>query len=183
MSFVRAKIPDLVFQLYGRALHPELFDVTQTRTVERGPYSARIHITTCGHFISWTYQGITLTEVAAEAMRPLPQRRRLLSYRLKGERSDQVQCRGGVLYQAGFQLEPLEPEVFWGFQSELAEADQREGMLHCFTASGRMSLGGLSSIRVETRPRQMLVTAFHTFPDDFVVVKSQSLFELPGRKQ
>jgi hypothetical protein len=28
----------------------------------------------------------------------------------------------------------------------------------------------------------MLVQAFHTFPDDFAVVKSQSIFELPGRK-
>ena len=183
MSSVRAKIPDLVFQVYGRPLHPELFEVTQTRTVQRGPYEARIDITTCGHVITWTCEGgITLTEVAAAASHPLPQRRRLLSYKLKGERSDHVQCRGGANYQVNFQLEPVDPEVFWGFQTELANDGEREGMLHLFTASGRMALGGLSLIKLETRPRKMLVQTFHTFPDDFAVVKSQSMFEMPGWK-
>jgi Protein of unknown function DUF2617 len=182
VSSVRAKIPDLVFQVYGRPLHPELFEVTQTRTVQRGPYEARIDITSCGHVVTWKYEGITLTEVATSASHPLPQRRRLLSYKLKGERSDQVQCRGGAIYQVNFQLEPVDPEVFWGFQTELANDGDREGMLHLFTPTGRMALGGLSLIKLETRPRKMLVQTFHTFPDDFAVVKSQSIFELPGRK-
>jgi len=182
VSSVRAKIPDLVFQVYGRPLHPELFEVTQTRTIQRGAYEARIDITTCGHVVTWKCQGLTLTEVTADASDPLPQRRRLLSYKIKGERADRVQCRGGATYQVNFQLEPIEPEIFWGFQTELANDGEREGMLHLFSASGRMSLGGLSLIKLETRPRAMLVQTFHTFPDDFAVVKSQSLFELPGRK-
>jgi hypothetical protein len=172
----------LVFQVYGRPLHPELFEVTQTRTVQRGGYEARIDITTCGHVITWKYGGIVLTEVASAASHPLPQRRRLLSYKLKGERSDQVQCRGGARYQVNFQLEPVDPEVFWGYQQELASEGEHQGMLHLFAASGRLAIGGLSYINVETRPSKMLVQTFHTFPDDFAVVKSQSIFELPGRK-
>ena len=50
-----------------------------------------------------------------------------------------------------FQLEPVEPEVFWTFQHELARNGPAQGMLHKFDASGRMALGALSYIHVETR--------------------------------
>jgi hypothetical protein len=117
--------------------------------------------------------------VAASAHNPLPQKRQLLAHRLRGERNDRVECRGGVTYQTSFQLEPVAPEIFWTFQQELANDGQRRGLLHVFNASGRMSLGAISYINVETRSRSMLVQAFHTFPDDFAIVKSQSLFEVP----
>jgi hypothetical protein len=176
---VRPKIAELVFQLYGRPLHPELFEIYSSRTVERGGYKAKIDITSAGHVVTWRYGGLTLTEVAASAQHPLPERRRLMSYSLRGQRTDMVECRGGVCYQVSFQLEPLDPEVFWTFQQELVQDSLCQGMLHRFDSSGRMALGGLSYINIETRSRQMLVQAFHTFPDDYAVVKSQSLFQLP----
>ncbi len=179
MLTVRPKVAELVFQLYGRPLHPELFEVCQSRTVKRGNYEAKIDITSAGHVVTWRYAGLTLTEVAASAQHPLPQRRRLLSYRLKGQRTDRVECRGGAIYQVSFQLEPVEPEVFWTFQEELVRDSRRRGMFHQFGASGRMALGALSYINVETRNRSLLVQAFHTFPDDYAIVKSQSLIEIP----
>jgi hypothetical protein len=175
---VRPKIAELVFQLYGRSLHPELFQVHSTRTVERGDYSAKIHITSAGHIVSWRYQGLTLTEVATTSDHPLPQKRRLLSHRLKGQRTDRVQCRGGVRYEVSFQLETVASEVFWTFQQELVHAG-RQGLLQTFSGGGRLALGALSYINVETRNRSLLVQTFHTFPDDLAIVKSQSLFEIP----
>jgi hypothetical protein len=165
--------------LYGRSLHPELFEVYSSRHVKRGDYEATINITSAGHVVTWRYHGLTLTEVAASAHHPLPQKRRLISYRLKGERNDRIECRGGASYQVNFQLEPVDPEVFWTFQQELALDGERQGMLHTFNSSGRMAVGALSYINVETRNRSMFVQAFHTFPDDYAIVKSQSLFEIP----
>ena len=179
MLTVRPKVAELVFQLYGRPLHPELFEVYNSRTVRRGAYEAKIDITSAGHVVTWHYQGLTLTEVATSAQHPLPQKRRLLSARLRGLRNDRVECRGGASYQVSFQLEPVEPEVFWTFQQELNHAGERQGMVHRFGASGRMALGAVSYINVETRNRSLLVQAFHTFPDDYAIVKSQSLFEIP----
>ena len=179
MLTVRPKIAELVFQLYGRPLHPELFQVYKTRNVARGNYQARIDITSGGHVVTWNCGGMTLTEVAAAAHHPLPEKRRLMSYALKGQRSDRVQCRGGVRYEMCFQLEPVDPEVFWTFQQELACDAKRNGLLHKFDASGRISLGALSYINVEVRTRKLLVQAFHTFPDDYAIVKSQSMIELP----
>ena len=180
MSVVRPKVAELVFQLYGRALHPELFEVHQTRTVERGGYQAKIQITSAGHLVTWRYDGITLTEVGAGGNHPLPEKRRLLCYRLQGERSDTLECRGGCSYQTHFQLEPLDPALFWTFQQQLVQDGQRKGMLHTFDASGRDALGAISYINLETRNRSLLIQAFHTFPDDNAIVKSESLFRLPG---
>lgn len=182
MPIVRPKVAELVFQLYGRALHPELFEIHQTRTVERGGHQATVQITSAGHIVTWRYDGLTLTEVAAAANQPLPQRRRLMSHRLQGERTDRVECRGGCSYQTRFQLEPLNPAVFWSFQQELINDGQRQGMLHTFDSSGRVALGAISYIHLEARNRSLLVQAFHTFPDDSAIVKSESIFRLPGSK-
>ena len=179
MLTVRPKVAELAFQLYGRSLHPELFDIHKSHNVERGGYSAKVDVTSAGHVVTWRYGGITLTEVAASAQHPLPKKRRLLSCRLRGERTDRVECRGGVVYQMWFQLEPVDPEVFWTFQQELAYDGERQGLLHRFDSSGRIDVGALSYINVETRNRSLRVQAFHTFPDDYAIVKSQSLYELP----
>lgn len=179
MLSVRPKVAELAFQLYGRSLHPELFQVHKSRTVQRGKYQAKIDITNAGHVVTWRYGGMTLTEVASSAQQPVPEKRRLMRYGIKGERNDRIECRGGVVYQVGFQLEPVDPEIFWTFQEELTHDAQRQGMLHTFDSSGRMALGALSYINVETRNRSLLIQAFHTFPDDYAIVKSQSLFELP----
>ena len=176
---VRPKVAELAFQLFGRALHPELFEVHKTQSLTRGDYQAKIDITSAGHVVTWRYRGLTLTEVACSAQHPLPEKRRLLSYRLKGERSDRVECRGGIVYQTSFQLEPVAPELFWTFQEELTRDGEKQGLIHSFDASGRMALGAISYIHAETRNRSLLVQAFHTFPDDYAIVKIQSLFELP----
>jgi len=176
---LRPKAGELVFQLYGRSLHPELFEIRETRTVDRGGYRATIAITTAGHVLTWQKDGLTLTEVAASAVQPLPIKRRLLSHRIAGERSDRLECRGGACYQTCFQLESVQPEVFWSFQQELLDAGMRRGLLHRFESGGRVALGALSWIDVETRPRSLIVQAFHTFPDDMAIVKSQSVFESP----
>jgi hypothetical protein len=176
---VRPKVAELVFQLYGRGLHPELFEIVSTRSIERGGYQAMVAITSAGHVVTWRKDGLTLSEVAASAAQPLPQKRRLLSSRLSGERSDRLECRGGASYQTCFQLEAVAPEVFWTFQQELCAEGIKHGMFHRFESGGRLALGAISWINIETRAKSLLVQAFHTFPDDLAIVKSQSLFEIP----
>lgn len=179
MPVVRPKVAELAFRVYGRALHPELFQVLQTRRVERNGFQAKIDITRAGHVVTWRYEGQTITEVAAAANHPLPEKRRLMSHRLLGEQSDSITCRGGTQYHVNFTLEPADPEVFWAFQKQLVANDERKGMLHTFDASGRVPMGAISYVHLETRSKSLLIQAFHTFPDDCAIVKSQSRFELP----
>ena len=101
---VRPKIAELVFQLYGRPLHPELFQTYCSRTVERGDYQAKIEITSAGHVVTWRYGRFTLTEVAASARHPLPKARRLMSYGLRGQRTERVKCPGGGVLPGEFSI-------------------------------------------------------------------------------
>ena len=175
---VRPKVAELVFQLYGRALHPELFEVHQSRKVRGGITKPR-SISPARPRGDLALRRDDAHRGGRLAHHPLPEKRRLMSYSLKGQRSDSVECRGGVRYEMSFQLEPVDPEVFWTFQQELAEDGMQKGMLHKFDASGRMALGALSYINVELRTRKLLIQAFHTFPDDYAIVKSQSMIVLP----
>jgi hypothetical protein len=168
----------LVYQLYGRSLHPELFDIYQTRTVERGGYKATVHITSVGHLVTWQYGGVTLTEVSAGAQHPLPQLRRLMSYRLKGDRSDRMEVRPGVQYEMRFSLEPADAAKFAAYERELTLQATRRGMLQQFDATGRFEAGALSYVNVESRDKVLCVQAFHTFPDDQAVLKIQSWYRL-----
>ncbi|TWT30298.1 hypothetical protein KOR34_48560 [Posidoniimonas corsicana] len=180
----RPKIAELVFQLYGRTLHPELFHAYKRRTIvrgdaEHGGYEATVAITSAGHAIEWRHDGLILTEVATSAQDLLPERRRLMSHSLRGQQNDQVECRGGVTYKVDFSLDSVDAKTFYTFQDEIKLAGAKEGMLHQFDSSGRFGLGALSYVNVQSRDRSMLVQALHTFPDDYAIVKTQSVFKLP----
>jgi len=176
---VRPKVAELSFQLYGRSLHPELFETHQTRTLSRGGYTAQVNITSAGHVITWQYAGMTLTEVAASSHQPLPERRRLLSRQLTGERKDKVQCRGGIEYRFNFSLETVDPRFFRSMQQELMVEGSEYQLIHNFDSSGRMALGAFSFINMEARDRSVLFQVLHTFPDDGAIVKTESQFQLP----
>jgi hypothetical protein len=46
-----------------------------------------------------------------------------------------------------------------------------------FRPHHRLGLSALGVVIVESLPRCLSVSAFHTFPDEFAVVKTQSLIE------
>lgn len=100
-----------------------------------------------------------------------------MEYPLRGSRSDRTECRAGVRYHTNFTLEPLSADMFWAIQKQLT-TDGTEGLLHRFDSSGRLSLGAVSYIHVETRSRSMMLQAIHTFPDDHAIVKVESVFSI-----
>ncbi|TWU24949.1 hypothetical protein Pla52o_12460 [Novipirellula galeiformis] len=179
MLSVRPKVAELAFHVFSRSLHPELYALHQRRRIERTLYDVQVDITNCGHVVTWRGGGMTICEVATSAQQPLPKRRCLLSRPLKGSRTERAECRGGVQYKTHFQLEPVAPDMFWMVQQQLGNG-QTEGLLHRFDASGRMALGALSYVNVETRRQSVLIQAIHTFPDDYAIVKVESLFSLGG---
>ncbi len=172
---VRPKVAELAFQLYGRSLHPELFDIFESRSIERGNFQARVDITRDGHIVTFGHDGMILTEVASAQTQPLPQRRRIFSHKVGGEQSESLH-KGGIHYQTSFQLEEVPPEIFWSFHQELTHDSQLSGMVYSFNNSGRVQTGALSYINLETRQNTLLVQAFHTFPNEYAIVKSQSVF-------
>src|SRR5262245_38698849 len=106
MPSLRPRVSELMFQLYPRPLHPELFDLLATRRVERQDYSLACYITRTGHVIVWRNRKICLTEVAG-CDEDLPNWGQLVRQRLRGERCDRVESFPGIGYQSSFQVEVL----------------------------------------------------------------------------
>lgn len=175
---VRPKVAELAFHLFSRPIHPELIMVHQSRRIERGQYSAKIDITNCGHVITFNAGKATLCEVATSANQPLPARRCLIHQSLKGSRTEEATCQSGLEYHSHFQLETVGAEMFWMVGQQLGKGPT-EGLMHRFNSSGRMALGALSYVNIETRRKSMLIQAIHTFPDDYAIVKVESIFTLP----
>jgi len=177
---IRPRVAELAFRLFTKPLHPELFESFGSRVVERGGYSLRMDITNCGHVLTWRFEGLTLTEICTSAAHPLPQKRRIMMHPIKGKRSDQFECHGGIRYQTSFQLEGVSQKIFRMCQAELCDEQRNEGLVHQFDSSGRMSMGAVSYMNAETRNRSVFIQAFHTFPDDNAIVKTETFFRLPG---
>ncbi|QDS88050.1 hypothetical protein EC9_22360 [Rosistilla ulvae] len=179
MLSVRPKIAELKFQVFGRSLHPELFEFHRSRRIQRDAFHAEISITNSGHVVTWRGNGITISEVAASSQQLLPTRRRLMEYPLRGSRTDRAECRSGVTYSTRFTLEPVATDLFWTIQKQLT-ADATEGLLHRFDSNGRIAMGAVSYINIETRARSMMIQAIHTFPEDQAIVKVESTFAIDG---
>jgi hypothetical protein len=177
VDFLRPRVCDLVFQLYGRPLHPELFDILAVRKIQREDYELTVRITRTGHVITWENPDVLLTEVTAAADQELPERRRLMHYRLRNEHTGRLTCAHGIHYQMSFQVEALSPEIFLHVHDEILEDGSKRGFLHNFSTDDRLSLAPLGFVSAEARPGCLIVSTFHTFPGEHTVVKTQSLIE------
>jgi len=173
---LRPRVSDLVFQFYGRPLHPELFDILASRKIQREHYQVSLRITRTGHVITWESGGFFLTEVTAAAEQALPETRRLLSYHLRGEHTATLPCQR-VNYQMSFQVETLPPEIFLHVHDEILADGGKRGLLHNFQPNHRLAVAPLGYIEVEARPDCLFLSTFHTFPEENTIVKSQSLIE------
>ena len=80
---VRPRVAELVFQLYGKPLHPELFDILAVRKFQREDYELRIWITRTGHVITWENEDVLLTEIADADQAFSEKRRFLREYRTR----------------------------------------------------------------------------------------------------
>lgn len=178
VTAARPDVARLVFRLFGREIHPELLTVFARTEIRQEKYTASIQICDAGHALSFKRQGQTLCEVTTSTEHPLPQRKQVIARRLRGHRNESVEHDIGILYHVSFQLEQLDPEVFMHFHEELLLDSTRGRLSHQFAASSRLSPAPLSVIQTEERPDSLLVHAFHTFPDNCAVVKTQSLFEV-----
>jgi hypothetical protein len=107
----------------------------------------------------------------------LPQRRRLLAFKLRGEHTGKLTCAHGVRYETSFQVEVLAPEIFLHVHDEIAADGGKRGLLHHFPAHHRLAVAPLGFITADARSGCLCLTTFHTFPIENTVVKTQSLIE------
>jgi hypothetical protein len=177
VEYARPPVAEMLFQLYGRPLHPELFDIRAVRQIRREDYQLTVRITRTGHVISFDSRDVHLTEVTVAADQELPEKRRLLHYRLRSEQCGRLRCAHGLHYQMSFQVETLPPELFLTVHDEILADGQKRGLLHNFPSTHRLAVAPLGFVTADARPGCLCLSTFHTFPGENAVVKTQSLIE------
>jgi hypothetical protein len=175
---IRPTVAEHAFHVFGRSIHPELFSIFRSKSIQRSNYSAKIEITSEGHIVTFVNRSVVISEVVCSAQHLLPQKRRLLSSHLKGKRVEEVSGKPGVTYQTQFELERVSTEMFWMVHNQLQSSQLENELVHSFDSSGRIAFGAVSYVHVEELDKQLLVQAFHTFPDDCAIVKSISTFAI-----
>lgn len=175
----RPNTDEMVFLVFDRSVHPELFAPVATREIKARDFEARASICAEGHVIEFFAGQFPLTEVMTSDTRSFPQHKRVCDRKIIGQRDHQMDTDFGVGYHGCYQLEKLRPEIFMNVHEEyLQDCESPSALGHCFTSPNRFSPSPLSVIQITESANALLVHSYHTFPDHCAVIKSQSLFEL-----
>jgi len=177
VRFARPDVSNLVFCLYERSIHPELFHTFASSSIQRPDFSAEVCVCEAGHVVTVRYAGTTVTEVMTTSEQALPRRKRMLHKRLRGSRNEFFSFDCGLRYHVSYHLEQLDPEVFLNIHEELLVDCGRVAVAHRFPAGNRLSPDALSLIRTGISAKTLSIHTYHTFPESYSVIKTQSLFE------
>ncbi|MFO0954504.1 MAG: DUF2617 family protein [Isosphaeraceae bacterium] len=177
VSFGRVRVADLAFQVFGRAVHPDWFAVRRHARVSLANWEADVRIVEGGHAVVFRSGGARLTEVLAGPETLLPEPGLIFHSPLRHEHTASLHPPAGVSYEACFEVERVDTEVFAHLSDEMTLDASPGRLFHRFTPSSRLSPAPITHLRFEARPKGLTVHAFHSFPDERAVVRTQSLFE------
>jgi hypothetical protein len=177
LTTIRPPVCDMSVHLYRRLLHPELFETLACREVSRDDYVLTVRITPAGHVLTWRAGNTYLTEITAARDQPLPGRGQVWRHRFHGEQTDAFRASPVIAYQTSFQTETLPAAVFARIHEELMADGQRRGLLHLLYPHHRFGLSPLGFVTADARPGCLVINAFHTFPAECTLLKTQTLIE------
>ncbi len=184
LAHSRTSVADAVLTAYERPLHPELFECRHTVRLEQGPLCAELRICDNGHWFEFRLQGRT---VVAESVAPidqeLPDHLRIVRRPIRGSREFSFplgQSPVPLTYHVCFQVETVDAEVFRRLQEEFDRDARTATAAVRFPGVPRWGLPPLSLLNAEPLRCGIVVHAVHTFPEEFAIVKTQTLVELNG---
>jgi len=180
VGFARPDISDLVVRVFSRSVHPELIETFAEELLQYGRFRVRVCICDAGHVVSVESEDCCITEIATSRERAMPRNHCRLRQRLTGQRDESIRFPNGVDYHACYQVERLETRIFRNLHDELALDCSTARVSHQFPSGNRFTPSPLSLIQTDFTMDSLLVHAFHTFPENCAVVKTQSLFEFNG---
>lgn len=177
MPFARPKIFEPTLRIYDRPVHPEFFRIVATQRLDRERYGISSALTTAGHVLTWTDGERMLCEVVDTNFRELPEPL-VLDPILNERPKTPVTVPKNAFYGNVSQIIEVPPMFFHDMEKELLRDTETDGLLYRFGYSGRMNLGGVSYLGVESRSRSIRIRAVHTFPDDGVLIKTETKIRL-----
>ncbi|MCI0498117.1 MAG: DUF2617 family protein [Planctomycetales bacterium] len=171
-------VSELNFSLFQRPLHPELFTIYAQRRIKTEQYETMIWATGGSHVVTLMTAGVCLTELISTPDQFLPKRGLIERFQFRGQRSHKCTLSRGLSYMTDFQVEKMSANLYRQSHFDLERFARNRGI---FVPQSELAVGGLepfSYIDFEARRDELHIHAFHAFPDQVTIVKTQSLFDL-----
>ncbi|MCA9048361.1 MAG: DUF2617 family protein [Planctomycetaceae bacterium] len=177
LQMTRPDAADMVLRTFTRSLHPELFLYEKQSVVAFAGNRARLRLGVGGHLLEFTTEAATITEVAAPKYELLPETQRLIERRLIGYRTHMIDL-AGLRYHCSYQLESVPQDIYLQLHRELEMDVANATVALIVPGVGRRSPNSLSLLKCDVLPEGIVVHAYHTFPDNAAILRTQTLIEL-----
>jgi hypothetical protein len=175
----KQRVEDLHFCLYQRAIHPELLRIHRVQRVEQRRYHAEIWITGLAHLVTVQHGDSIITELLTEDNELLPKMGLTTSFRFRGERDHTQSFSDGAKYILSTQVERMTSQLFPATHRDYLHYARNRGILVEFDEWAHEGLVPFSFIDFDARDHEFHVHAFHVFPEEMTLLKTQSIFEIP----
>lgn len=179
---IKQHVEDLQFCLYQRAIHPELFRIDRVKRVEQARYQAEIWVTGLAHVVAVQVRDQIFTEVITEDNELLPKVGLAASFRFRGERDHMQSFTSDLKYILSTQVERMTPQLFPATHRDYVHYAQNRGVFVPFEEWAHQGLAPFTFVDYDARDHEFHVHAFHAFPEELTLLKTQSIFEIGARK-
>ncbi len=170
-------ISELSFSLYQRPLHPELFNIYAKRHLITDKYETIIWATGCSHLVSVFSPKQCLTELISAPSQTLPKKGLVERFHFRGRKSHKCTISRSLSYMTDFQVEKMSSNLYRQSYTDLERFSRNRGLFVTFPHAAVAGLEPFSYIDFEARRSELHIHAFHAYPDQVTIIKTQSLFE------
>lgn len=171
-------VSELAFSLYQRPLHPELFTIYAKRHIKTDLYETMIWATGGAHVVTVMVNDVCLCELISSPGQLLPKRGLVERFQFRGQRTHKCTLSRGLSYMTDFQVERMSPNLYRQSHYDLERFARNRGMFVTFPELSVTGLEPFSYVDFEARRNELHIHAFHAYPDQLTMVKTQSLFDL-----
>lgn len=178
----KQRVDELLFCLYQRPIHPELFQIQRIKRLRQARYQAEIWITGLSHVVTVQAGKQILTELVVEEAGLLPKNGLTTSFRFRGERDHAQSFDDGLKYILSTQVERMSPQLFPATHRDYVHYAQNRGLFVSYDDVAHDGLAPFSFVDFDARDHELHIHAFHAFPEEMTLLKTQSIFEV-GKPQ
>lgn len=163
--------------IYGRALHPELFELQARRLDRHGDYEVESWITTSGHHVRFHCAGEVLTEVVIDRGDHLPETGLIHALPCLGEKDYEMEPQGGLGYVSTIQTEQLTDNLYTATFREMQDfANETSSISREWTDDEGVTC--LSVLDTQKYKHEFHLQSYHLLGSSGTVLRTQSIFEV-----
>ncbi|MGD9690467.1 MAG: hypothetical protein AB7K52_12075 [Phycisphaerales bacterium] len=167
--------------LYRRALHPELFQLKDRKTLRAGDFEFEAWLMPGSHALRFQHRIMCISELVTDKDDGLPTSGAVATVPCAGEHDFEHEFADGrVCYFATIQTETLNDALYRSTYRDMKTYVADTGaMAHEWSLPGAALAGGkcLSVLEVHRYPREIHAQSFHLIADSGLVLRTQTIVE------